>query len=315
MRKIDFDPAKLPPDKLTEWNEWQERTQKASAKVFDVWKSWDGKDVDDLDFKLDASIWGDLKKWLLKNVTYNKCAYCEKKLSTDPSETIYYDAEHYRPKGKVTLTGDTKAVEVLDEDGNKIKHPGYFWLAYDWKNLMPSCKVCNSGKGKMNQFSVGGEYVLVKLVPDKEKNKLCGNCLESPRKKSYFFLSTEELNLVEKPLLLNPYVDQGMDYLKFDDGGQIFPKENQKRGENTIRVLHLERQDLVDGRIKAQLFAENYVDDFHKARSYPNFAERRKQALVELKKLTVDGDGEFSVYVTCYISVYHLPMITMMASL
>ncbi|MEF9674035.1 hypothetical protein QNM99_25505 [Pseudomonas sp. PCH446] len=38
------------------------------------------------------------------------------------------DVEHYRPKGAVS------------EDAS---HPGYWWVAMDWDNLLPSCIDCN----------------------------------------------------------------------------------------------------------------------------------------------------------------------------
>jgi hypothetical protein len=53
-------------------------------------------------------------------------------------------------KNKVTIACKTKDVEVEDEFGYKIKHPGYFWLAYDWKNLMPSCKVATAARKQTN---------------------------------------------------------------------------------------------------------------------------------------------------------------------
>lgn len=54
----------------------------------------------------------------LKNIYYEKCAYCEKKL-IDSS----FHIEHYRPKDK------------------------YYWLAYSWDNLFLSCSHCNTSKG------------------------------------------------------------------------------------------------------------------------------------------------------------------------
>jgi hypothetical protein len=127
-----------------------------------------------------------------------------------------------------------------------------------------------------------------------EAEKSYKGCHESPRKKSYFFLSTEELNKLEKPLLLNPFVVEVNNFIKFDDGGQILPKD-EKRGENTIQVLHLEREDLMDGRINAQISMMDFIDDFHKARKYDNYKEKQKEALMEIKKLTMDGKVNFQL--------------------
>eukprot|EP01034_Spumella_vulgaris_P009128 gene9128-11597_t len=55
---------------------------------------------------------------------HGKCAYCE----TFYSASAPVDVEHYRPKGAVS------------ENPN---HPGYWWLAMSWDNLLPSCIDCN----------------------------------------------------------------------------------------------------------------------------------------------------------------------------
>src|SRR3954454_1457494 len=59
----------------------------------------------------------------LEELFHRKCAYCE--IST---ARVDWEVEHYRPKGR-----------VAERQG----HPGYYWLAYDWDNLFPSCTFCN----------------------------------------------------------------------------------------------------------------------------------------------------------------------------
>src|SRR5205823_867098 len=48
-------------------------------------------------------------------------------------------------------------------DGEEVRlrklgapHPGYHFLAYDWRNLLPTCEGCNLAKG--NRFQTGNEY-------------------------------------------------------------------------------------------------------------------------------------------------------------
>lgn len=60
----------------------------------------------------------------LDRIFHGKCAYCE----SFYAKTQPVDVEHYRPKGKVDDAGD---------------HRGYWWLAMDWENLVPSCIDCN----------------------------------------------------------------------------------------------------------------------------------------------------------------------------
>ena len=110
---------------------------------------------------LKQEIWKDLKEWLLTNVFYERCAYCESPLEFD---RYLGDAEHYRPKGSVTWKKDLTSPKVKARcnlpDGSEIDHPGYFWLAYDWWNLVPACSACNSGAGKVDQFPVRSSHLL-----------------------------------------------------------------------------------------------------------------------------------------------------------
>lgn len=60
----------------------------------------------------------------LERLFHGKCAYCE----SDYAAQAPVDIEHYRPKSGVE-----------DAPG----HMGYWWLAMDWANLLPSCIDCN----------------------------------------------------------------------------------------------------------------------------------------------------------------------------
>jgi hypothetical protein len=71
----------------------------------------------------------------LKGLYKNKCAYCEK--------LCYYPrVEHFRPKGRVR--------------GNQPLPHGYYWLCYEWTNLLPSCHECNSIEAKGDKFPIRG---------------------------------------------------------------------------------------------------------------------------------------------------------------
>ncbi len=99
---------------------------------------------------------------------HGKCAYCETNL------TAYQrgDVEHFRPKGAVADEDDHPVVLrdedgkiVRDENGQPKSHPGYYWLAYDWRNLLPACTLCNQSStvddrkiGKHDRFPVTGQH-------------------------------------------------------------------------------------------------------------------------------------------------------------
>jgi uncharacterized protein (TIGR02646 family) len=72
---------------------------------------------------------------------HGKCCFCEAKF-TDHS---YGDVEHFRPKKAYKKRGE-----------RKLTYPGYYWLAYDWYNLMFSCEKCNR-KYKRNDFPLDNE--------------------------------------------------------------------------------------------------------------------------------------------------------------
>ena len=70
----------------------------------------------------------------LRRAQYRKCCYCESNFDA----TGYGEIEHFRPKGA-----------VQQERGRRVEYPGYYWLAYDWNNLLMSCKRCNTAKGSL----------------------------------------------------------------------------------------------------------------------------------------------------------------------
>jgi uncharacterized protein (TIGR02646 family) len=61
-------------------------------------------------------------KFSLDELFANKCAYCEYQLGDS------MEVEHFRPKGRVD---------------DEPTHRGYWWLALQWENLLPSCAGCN----------------------------------------------------------------------------------------------------------------------------------------------------------------------------
>lgn len=154
---------------------------------------------------------------------HGKCAYCEAKLVLDQH---LGDVEHYRPKGRVTDEQDN-TIQIDDGQGHNKPHPGYYWLAYDWHNLLPSCIACNRPSkigqrrvGKWNRFPVAGKHA-----------------------------STPAEIAQEQPLLLNPLIvaDDPAEHLEFDrKTGRIIGKTD--RGRMTEAVLNLNREGLPEAR-------------------------------------------------------------------
>ena len=88
-------------------------------------------------FEFDSGLYGHKSiKTKLKSLQSKKCCFCEAKVP----HIAHGDIEHFRPKGG-----------YKQKDDDDLGRPGYFWLAYDWKNLYFSCQLCNQ-RHKKNLF-------------------------------------------------------------------------------------------------------------------------------------------------------------------
>lgn len=161
-----------------------------------------------------------------------QCAYCERCLDVDRYRG---DVEHYRPKAAATDRNfyTKRNGERVRRSKNPCK-PGYYWLAYEWTNLLVACSECN--KRKANFFPV------VSTTPRRAVPRGC------------------EKN--EKPLLLNPYDDKHPEnHLKFGKFGDVSAKGSgidKDRGHETIEICDLDRDELRKERIR---IATRALDD------------------------------------------------------
>jgi uncharacterized protein (TIGR02646 family) len=206
-----------PPPQDPAFEDWLVRAKAAREALEKA--VLEGKPVE-----IDESLYKEPKPFLLA-AFHGKCAYCEMEIT--PGQPG--DVEHFRPKGRVTGT-DGKQV-MVQEAGHERPHPGYYWLAYEWSNLLPACIRCNrptklhSGEryGKWDRFAVEDESKRA-FIPGREKG--------------------------EVPLLLDPRADDPEEHLVFDFEtgviGFLTP-----RGEECMRTLGLNREGLVDQRLKA----------------------------------------------------------------
>lgn len=159
---------------------------------------------------------------------YGKCAYCESNILVNQPG----DIDHWRPKAA-----------LMDQDGHPVmshirnpktgdlvsrEHLGYYWLAYDWTNLLLSCASCNrvvqlNGRrvGKGAQFPVAD-----------------------------FRASDPGEEMHEQPLLINPMFDDPREHLEIShQDGFIIPKT--ERGRATIDIFGLNiREQLVRERMR-----------------------------------------------------------------
>ena len=143
-----------------------------------------------------------VKSALLK-AQHKKCCYCESKFSS----TSYGAVEHFRPKGG-----------VKQKQGQSQQYPGYYWLAYDWDNLLVSCERCNSS----------------------HKGNLFPLAVQKRRARSHHDDVTEE-----RPLFLDPAQEDPRRHIRFR--GEV-PYGITKRGQKTIQGMGLRRPDLEEAR-------------------------------------------------------------------
>lgn len=185
-----------------------------------------------------------------------KCAYCESYITDFQSP----DIEHFRPKGA-----------IKDKDGNLVDHPGYYWLAYDDTNLLPSCEFCNqpktleSGKkaGKHYHFPIKGEYVT--------------------RKPRTPYDQPPDLSQ-EQPLLLNP-IDWDPERnpekhlgVELSNGVMVAKTEE---GQRCIDVFGLNNRDqLLPNRVKTISHFKGLVSQFmHNPSTRPDTLKQMKDIL------------------------------------
>ncbi len=171
----------------------------------------------------ESRIYNTAAKPELKPLYHGKCAYCESMMSDDA-----FTVEHYRPK--------------------RGSH-SYYWLGYEWSNLLPVCKKCNHAKG--DRFPVG---VPSRVLPDSDKKGRVKNPQLLPNgdldidamKADHPYL------LGEKPYLLHPEIDEPEEFLYVKRTGELASKIEKevneyhyKRADKTINLTHLNREILI----------------------------------------------------------------------
>ena len=197
---LSLDSESLKSEKLKARKHYQSKDLKGKNFKFKVYKNEDVKEALENDFS-------------------QKCAYCESKYDVNSP----VDVEHFRPKARIETPQGQKIV------------PGYYWLAANWDNLLPSCIHCNR---RMRRKIIGeavkqlcGKGDLFPIVNEKDRARKEG----------------DEKN--EKYVLLNPCKDDPLNYLEFDFEGGVIPKKdlsrlNNDRAQQTIEILGLQRESL-----------------------------------------------------------------------
>ncbi len=156
------------------------------------------------EFNFDASVYGHptIKEALII-AQHGKCCFCERKIGAEG------DVEHFRPKGGFRQGKRTR-----------LEKPGYYWLAYEWTNLLLACPICNQ-RFKQNYFP-----------------------LRDP--------ATRAVNhhgdlMQEEPLFINPAEVDPAEHIGFHQE-VAYPISDSKYAKATIEALGLNRPNLSEER-------------------------------------------------------------------
>lgn len=250
----------------------------------------------------------------LDTMFHGKCAYCESSYRAVDSR----DVEHFRPKGKV------KEAPV----GNL----GYWWLAANWNNLLPSCPPCNQRR-KQVQFTLGMTLEeLEKALQNKPKDG-SGKTNSFPLAGANWITSEARSLAAEDPLLINPCDREPADYLdwtfdwdpaeKLWDADPIYPFVVPKQlaggqvdphGETSTAIYGLNRSGLFRGRMERiqeiNLHCQTIVDvmmDLGEAGLTAERKEKLKKRLVQYKKKLYSfcqPGREFSQMATEFVKLF-----------
>ncbi len=150
-------------------------------------------------------------KELLMEITHGKCAYCESPVNA----TAVLEVEHFRPRNGIS--------------GNP-GGGGYYWLTYEWSNLLLACRNCNSKK--RTKFPIGAKVRRAK-IPLEDGRLISSECC----------IPTSSSLSEEEALLLHPGFDNPEKHFAFLSDGRV--KGFTDRGNECIQVLGLNRKQLV----------------------------------------------------------------------
>ena len=219
------------------------------------YKSSNKKDRKTFEFSSEYSC-AEVKDALIK-AHHGKCCYCESKLLA----TSYGAVEHFRPKG----------ASIQGKKLNKI-FPGYYWLAYDWENLLFICTRCNTNKGS--------------YFP-----------LENPTQRAK---DHSESIIYEIPLFIHPALEDPLKHITFHNEAPVGLTD---KGEVTIEYMMLNRNDLFENRLKIYKELNTFIDFAKKLYHQSDNVEVYNEALQRIREF-ISPSSEYSAMTNIYFSQF-----------
>lgn len=212
----------------------------------------------------------------LHSLFKKKCAYCESYyLDVHPT-----DIEHFRPKARIQKEGEEGSIS-----------PGYWWLAADWNNLLPSCIDCNRKRGHLidNKQVKLGKSDHFPIHPKSNSVRVQGS------------------EISETPLLINPCEENPSDHLTFYPvcDRPIAKPVNQigvsrLKAKASIKYFGLNRPELVESRARTYKGLQRSflrIERYYKRQDEEkiNFTEEIEEELLIIKEDYLDDSKPYSV--------------------
>ena len=183
-------------------------------------------------------------KDILLNMHHDKCCYCESKITT----SAYLHVEHFRPKAA-----------FRQGHAGKDEIPGYYWLAYCWRNLLLACFDCNSTyKGA--------------IFP-----------LANPTRRAR---SHNDDISRERRLFVNPAEENPRRHIRFQAD---LPVARTRKGRHTIEGLGLRRPNLTETRLEWFNIVHRLIDMVKLKPSSDNRALQREARRLIAKAMKPDA--------------------------
>lgn len=199
-------------------------------------------------FAFDAALYGDAAvKQALIAAQHGKCCFCERKIGGEG------DVEHFRPKAS-----------FCQGAGFPLERPGYYWLAYEWDNLLLACLVCNQ-RFKRSLFPL--------LDAVKRARNHHGDVTQ------------------ERPLFIHPVEEDPARFIGFRKEVP-YAINGSRRAKETIKALGLDRENLSEERrehLDHLIFLRKVLDQEGKLNGTAEGRQVLKEARAFLQKATLDG--------------------------
>lgn len=273
----------IPIQTFTPSEEWQHRANVATAELREK-PTWEEK----LEYIKDNSdIWRDLGKELVDHFGY-KCWY------TDAANYgARLDVEHFRPKAKTVELTVEDFEEAADDLLLKLPEPrrdGYWWLAFDFENLLLCSQVMNR-EGKRNFFPLHRDSPVASGT-------------------------NQNLWRTEIPAFLDPRKMDDVLLVAYDDNGAMRPRADLTGWERlrvavTNECFGLSRfQPLTEGRQKTWQKCTDLIERYLQAATKqqregvpnPLLQQEKQDALLGLHRM-LDPDEPFSsVAASCLVN-------------